>query len=115
MAQRRETEILSVTTTVASLDEARRLAAELVERRLAACVQIDPGLESHYRWEGRLCAEAEVRLTVKTTAARLAELQSYVAENHPYELPQLLWTPMSASAAYAEWVLAEVGDPASER
>lgn len=101
--------ILSLTTTVARLDEANRLAQALLEQRLAACVQVEAGLHSHYRWQGQSCSEPEVRLTVKTLPARLPALQAFFAEHHPYELPQLLWQVMQASPAYADWVRQEVG------
>ncbi|HYD77284.1 divalent-cation tolerance protein CutA [Ramlibacter sp.] len=103
--------ILSLTTTVARLDEANRLAQALLEQRLAACVQVEEGLQSHYRWQGQACSESEVRLTVKTLPARLPALQAFFAEHHPYELPQLLWQVMQASPAYADWVRQEVGSP----
>lgn len=103
--------LISLTTTVAAEDDGRRLARGLLERRLAACVQLDRGLESHYSWQGQLCAELEVRLTVKTTAGRLSAIEAFLAEHHPYQLPQLLWQPLSASAAYAAWVREQVGGP----
>ena len=104
--------VLSVTTTVASLPDAQRLARLLLERRLAACVQIEPGLSSHYVWQGRPCEEAEVRLTIKTLPGRVAALEALFAEQHPYELPQFLATGMQASAAYAAWVSESVAsDP----
>jgi periplasmic divalent cation tolerance protein len=101
-------DILSLTTTVASLEDARRLARALLEQRLAACVQLDAGVQSHYRWQGALCAEAEVRLTIKTLPALLPHVQAFMAEQHPYEVPQLLWQTMAASPAYADWVRGEV-------
>jgi len=104
-----DTQVLSLTTTVGSDDDARRLAAALVEQRLAACVQLDR-VESHYRWEGALNAEPEIRLTVKTVPARLPALQAFLAEHHPYQLPQLLWQVMEASPAYGAWVRQQVGD-----
>jgi periplasmic divalent cation tolerance protein len=107
MADCKQTDILSVVTTIGSLDDARRLAAALVEQRLAACVQLEPQLESHYRWEGRVCAEPEVRLTLKTVPQRLAEVQAFFAQHHPYDLPQLIWQPLAASEAYARWVREE--------
>ena len=97
-------EILSLTTTVASLEDADRLARALLDGRLAACVQIDDGVRSHYRWKGQACADAEVRLTIKSLPARLAAIQDFMAEQHPYEVPQLLWQAMGASPAYADWV-----------
>jgi len=101
-------EILSLTTTVASREDAERLARALLDRRLAACVQIDDGVQSHYRWKGETCADAEARLTIKSLPARLAAIQDVMAEQHPYEVPQLLWQTMGASPAYAEWVRQEV-------
>lgn len=101
-------DILSLSTTVGSTEDAHRLARALVERRLAACVQVDEGVRSHYRWQGALCADAEVRLTVKSLPALLPRLQAFMAAEHPYELPQLLWTTCAASPAYAEWVRSEV-------
>lgn len=101
-------DILSLTTTVATREDAQRLARALVEQRLAACVQLDEGVQSHYRWEGALCADPEVRLTVKSLPSLLPRLQAFFAEGHPYDVPQLLWQTMAASPAYAEWVRGEV-------
>jgi periplasmic divalent cation tolerance protein len=100
--------VLSLTTTVATLEEARRLARALVDQHLAACVQLDPAVESHYRWQGAACAEPEVRLTVKSLPDRLPALQAFFAREHPYQLPQLLWHLDEASPAYADWVRQEV-------
>lgn len=99
--------ILSVSTTVGSHGDALRLARGLVERRLAACVQVEPGLTSVYRWDGKVCEDAELRLVLKTVPERLADVQSFFAEHHPYELPQFLVCPMQASEAYAAWAHAE--------
>lgn len=103
-----DTDILALTTTVGTEDDARRLARALLERRLAACVQLDR-LESHYRWEGSACAEAEWRLTVKTLPERLDPLRTFLGAEHPYRLPQLVWQRLDASPEYAAWVRAEVG------
>lgn len=105
-------DILTVTTTVGSLDDARRLAREIVERRLAACVQLDPIAASVYRWEGRLCEDPEVRLSIKTLASQRDALEALFAESHPYELPQFLCEKHEGSQAYAAWVKAEVEAPA---
>lgn len=110
MTDCKQTDICSGVTTVGSLEDARRLAVGLVERRLAACVQLEPQLESHYRWEGKPCAEPEVRLTFKTVAGRLPALEAYLAEAHPYDLPQLTWQPVGASEAYARWVREETSE-----
>ena len=102
-------QVLSLATTVGGEDDARRLASDLLEQRLAACVQIDR-LESHYRWQGALCAEAEWRLTIKSTPDKLVALQAFLASEHPYDLPQVVWQVLEAAPAYAAWVRAEVGD-----
>jgi periplasmic divalent cation tolerance protein len=108
MDQSREVEILAVTTTVGSVQAAQRLARELLAARLAACVQIEPGLVSHYRWKGELCEEPEVRLVIKTVPGRESALQALFAQHHPYELPQFTAVTMKASDAYSRWVRAEV-------
>ena len=100
----KENDIVSVTTTVADAAAARALARLILERRLAACVQLDEGVTSFYRWEGRLCEEPEVRLVIKTLPPCLTALQALLDEHHPYELPQFLASPVGASPAYANWV-----------
>jgi periplasmic divalent cation tolerance protein len=104
-------EILSVTTTVNSLDAAQALARKLLDARLAACVQLDQGVHSLFHWKGQLCEEAEVRLVIKTVPGREAALQAAFAEHHPYELPQFLAVRMHASQGYGEWVRTEVAAP----
>lgn len=96
--------VLSLVTTVGAMADAQRMARLLLERRLAACVQIEAGLVSHYVWQGRACQEPELRLTIKSLPDRAPALQAFFAEHHPYELPQFLSTVMDASDAYAAWV-----------
>ena len=106
-----EPEILSVTTTVGSLAEAQALAREIIAQRLAACVQLEPGLVSFYRWAGRQHEEPEVRLVIKTLPRCEHGLQECFAHHHPYDLPQFLAVPMRASQAYATWVRSETAPP----
>ena len=108
-----ELDILSVTTTVGSREQAQVLARALVERRLAACVQVEPGVQSLYRWQGKVCDDPEVRLVIKTLPGCEAALQALFKSHHPYELPQFLCSRMAASAGYAEWVRNEVVVPES--
>lgn len=96
--------VLTVFTTVGSMGDAQRLARLLLDRRLAACVQIESGLVSHYIWQGEQCEEQELRLTIKTLAGRAAAIQALFEEHHPYDLPQFLSCVMQASPAYAAWV-----------
>ena len=109
----KELNILSVTTTVSSLETAKTLAREILAQKLAACVQLDQSVISLYRWKGELCEEPEVRLVIKSLPGCEAALQELLARHHPYELPQFLVQPMSASEAYAQWVRAEVAVPQS--
>jgi periplasmic divalent cation tolerance protein len=102
-----ELDILSVTTTVGSLVAAKALAREIVAQRLAACVQIDQGVTSVYRWKGDVCEEPEVRLVIKSLPGCEAALQALFTQHHPYELPQFTAQRMSASRVYAEWARAE--------
>lgn len=101
-------DILAITTTVATVADAQALARGLVERRLAACVQVEAGLQSCYRWEGKLCDDAEVRVTIKTLPHRRAAIEAFFGEHHPYDTPQFLAVTMQASEAYAKWLAAEV-------
>ena len=104
----KEPDILTVTTTVGSREDAEKMARELVQRRLAACVQVESGLTSFYRWRGALCEDAELRLVIKTLPACEAALQAFLREHHPYAVPQYAAVRMRASAAYGDWVRSEV-------
>jgi periplasmic divalent cation tolerance protein len=96
-------------TTVGSLEEGRRIARELVERRLAACVNLVPELTSVYRWEGAVEEAEEVLLVMKTTEARLAALEAAVRELHSYEVPEFVALRVEAgSRPYLKWLLDSV-------
>jgi periplasmic divalent cation tolerance protein len=98
-------EIRIALTTVGDADAARRLARALVEERLAACVNVVPGVESVYRWEGAVESAAEHLLVIKTTAAAWPRLLARLGTLHPYALPELVaLAPGAVSAAYARWV-----------
>ncbi|WP_042425915.1 divalent-cation tolerance protein CutA [Comamonas granuli] len=102
--------VCAVTTTVASPQDAERLAQVLLQHRLAACVQIEP-ITSHYHWQGALHADAEWRLVCKTTPEAVPRLLACLQQEHPYALPQLLVQPVQASQAYADWVHAQTAQP----
>jgi len=99
-------ELRAVATTVATQDDARRLAQAVLAQRLAACVQVEP-ITSHYRWQGVLHEEGELRLFCKTTAAAVPALLALLREQHPYDLPQLVVQPLQATVDYAQWVAQE--------
>ena len=107
--------IVTVTTTLGGRADAEALARAVLDARLAACVQVEEGLTSFYCWEGRACEDAEIRLTLKTSAECLPALQALFAARHPYALPQFVATPAQASPAYAEWVRGELRPAAPAR
>ncbi|MDX1381600.1 MAG: divalent-cation tolerance protein CutA [Xanthomonadales bacterium] len=101
-------EVLVVLCTCPDGATARRLAAGLVEARLAACVNILPEIRSIYRWQGETCDEAEVLMIVKTTAHAYPELERWLQAQHPYDVPEVLALPVAAgSGDYLEWVARE--------
>lgn len=100
---------LQVITTVGSEADAQRIAEALIQQRLAACVQVDPAVRSYYRWEGRLAVDTEWRLVIKTTRGRWDAVQQAIDQLHPYELPELVATPIAVgSDAYLAWVAQQV-------
>lgn len=89
--------------------KAELLAKGLVKERLAACVNVVPGVVSHYRWKGRLCRDAECLLVAKTSAARLPALERWVAENHPYAVPEAIALRIDRGAKpYLRWLAGEL-------
>jgi periplasmic divalent cation tolerance protein len=98
-----------VLTSVGVLEKAEQLGSALVERRLAACVNIVGPMRSIYRWKGAIEHEQEYLLLIKTTAERAAELAAAFAELHPYELPERVeLTIDGGSDDYLEWLSAQV-------
>jgi periplasmic divalent cation tolerance protein len=92
-------------STVGRAEDAERIARALVERRLAACVNVLPGVVSVYRWRGDVCRDAELMLVIKTRAERLPELREALLSLHPYELPELVaLTIESGHPPYLAWV-----------
>jgi len=99
------TDIRIVLTTAGSREEAERIASGLVEGRLAACVNLVPGLNSVYRWQGEVEKSEEVLLLIKTTAGNLEQVDASLRRLHSYELPELLVLhPESASKGYLDWL-----------
>ncbi len=92
------------------LATARVLASGILENRLAACVNLVSGVESHYRWEGKLCQETEVLMVLKTTGDQLAALEVSVLAEHPYDTPEFVALKIEAgSARYLNWISESVG------
>ena len=92
-------------SSVGSAEDAERIARALVERRLAACVNVVPGVVSHYRWQGQLCRDEERLLVIKTRTECLGALRSALAELHPYEVPELVALEITAGLEpYLAWL-----------
>jgi periplasmic divalent cation tolerance protein len=99
------TDKILVLSTCAGIDEARALAGKLVEERLAACVNIVPGLESVYHWQGSVERSSEVLLVIKTRRSLLAELARRIETLHTYTVPEVIATPIVAgSEGYLFWL-----------
>ena len=86
-------------------DEARPMAKGLIENRLGACVNILPQIESYFWWDDKVDFDEEALLIVKTSQEKFSELQAYVRENHPLELPEIIAVPLvDAFKDYVNWV-----------
>ena len=108
MASAEPPSALIVIVTAPSEEVAARLARGLVEARLAACVNILPGLTSVYRWEGAVESAAEHLLLIKCAAAAYDAVEAWVVAHHPYELPECVALPIvAASSPYLAWLLGE--------
>jgi periplasmic divalent cation tolerance protein len=99
------TDKLLVLTTAGSESEARKIAETLVERRLAACVNIVPRIRSVYRWEGKVEQAEEYLLLIKTVRAREEQVCAAIRELHTYDLPECIAIPIeSGGADYLKWL-----------
>ena len=102
-----------VYTTYPTIVEAERAGRAIVEQRLAACVNILPGMVSHYWWKGKVERGEEVVMIIKTRATLAPRVAAAVKEMHSYETPAILVIPLeSVDAAYLDWLLAETEDRA---
>jgi len=96
---------VALLSTAPDADEAARIARTLVEERLAACVNIVPGVRSIYAWEGKVHDEGELLLLIKTTVERRDAVVARIQEVHPYSCPEAVVLPVvGGSRPYLEWV-----------
>lgn len=92
-----------VQTTVGTPQQAEQLARRVVEQRLAACVQAVP-ITSTYRWQGQIEHADEILLLIKTTEAQTEPLQQFLADEHPYDIPEIVQMDIAdVSGPYAKW------------
>ena len=97
--------LILVMSTCHSEEVASLIAEGLVNRKLAACVNIIPGIESVYRWQDKLQRDKEFLLIIKTAKARFLQVQHAITELHDYELPEIIAVPIDAGEqAYLNWI-----------
>ena len=105
------TEYLQVLTTAGSEEEAERISSMLVERRLAACVQVIGPISSRYRWQGEIEQASEWICLAKTEATLYPKVEAAIRDAHSYEEPEVIAMPIAAgSRGYLDWVSDNVGD-----
>ena len=106
---------IQVTTTTPSNQDAERIAQRLVERRLAACVQVVGPIASTYWWQGKVERSEEWLCIAKSRADLFAELEQAVREMHPYEVPEVIAVPIvEGSKPYLDWLAREL-EPTGEQ
>lgn len=103
-----EAEIILLLTTFPSLEAAESCGSALLEQRLAACIQVEGPIVSHYVWQDRKEKAEEWRLTAKTTRAAASACRAAVRQRHAYDLPEVLLIAARAGIDYARWVEAAV-------
>lgn len=105
-----------ILTTCGSAEEAQRIARALVERRLAACVNIVPRIESHYRWQGKVESAQEWLLVIKTARTHTSRVAAVLRELHSYELLECLELAIDGgSREYLQWMGASLKEPKPQR
>ena len=95
--------------TFADDDNGRQIIDALLEQRLAACVQVMP-IQSCYRWQGKVCRDAEKLMLIKTKCALHAKVQEVILANHSYEVPEIIQMPIADGfPGYLDWIRQECG------
>jgi len=98
-------------STAPNLKEARTLAGLLLSKKLAACIQLVPDLESHYRWKGKKETSKEVLLIIKTRASLYKRVEKKILAGHSYEIPEIVCLPITkGSKGFLDWISKETKD-----
>jgi periplasmic divalent cation tolerance protein len=106
------TDKIVVLSTCATENEAEKLARLLVEERLAACVNVVPGIRSYYRWQGAVESASELLLVIKSSQALFPALREMLQKHHSYEIPELLALPVLDGAPnYLHWLQDNLAGP----
>ncbi len=109
------TDKVVIFVTVASRGEGKKIARHLVETKLAACVNISQPMESVYRWEGKIAAEREFLLIIKSTRELFPEIKAEISRIHSYHTPEIICLPIiDGSRNYLQWVSDSVKPAATE-
>ena len=107
----REFQNVVVFITTSNKEEAQQIARASLEQRRAACVNIVPGVDSLFLWEGEIDNAREVLLIIKTKASQLSRLIDLVKDIHPYEVPEVIALPIiDGNRDYLEWIDREIGE-----
>lgn len=97
-------EYIMVILTCSSQDEAHAIASGVIEQQLAACVQLNP-ITSYYTWQGKVCHEPEIRLTMKTRPGLYKSLEAFILDHHSYDVPQIVKIPIAGGfQLYLDWL-----------
>ena len=105
-------EFIVVLVTATSSDEAEKIATALLTKRLAACVNIVPGLTSMFHWKGKIEKANELLLVIKTKAELFDKLETTVKQNHSYTVPEIISMPiLKGSKEYLDWLSDETLKP----
>jgi len=103
--QGKSLEYCLILSTCPNQESAESIAMKLVENKLAACVNIVPGLTSVYEWQGNIEKSQEYLLIVKTTSAAFQAVETAILDRHPYELPEIISIPLNNGLAnYLSWI-----------
>lgn len=108
-------EFLQVTTTTGTRQDAEQIAAELVSRRMAGCVQVSGPVASTFRWQGNTETLEEWVCTIKTASAKFVEVRKVIEQIHPYEVPEIIATSIECgNEKYLTWLRGEISRTASD-
>lgn len=105
-SSRTPVQLLCIQTTIDSEAAANQLANALVEAKVASCVQVDGPIRSHYRWEGKVEASIEYRLTIKTPAEKWLAVEEQIRKLHSYSTPEIMALEVThVSESYLAWAI----------